>query len=174
MPRPGIPFSDAIAHAISTFETTSKNSLPLGSGFFEGSARLNVIASNAPLDQRNPRNKRHLCSGCPLPLFRGVAKAALYCAHRATTASSWGLCEQEGHLAAPSPSFSGRALHEHQDIQSSLIHSLRADVVCLRLRASNEHLLSVRVLRAMKVTTSALATSSSTRTPSSTDSSSVV
>jgi hypothetical protein len=36
-----------------------------------------------------------------LPLFRGVAEAALYCAHRATTVSSWGLCEQEGHLAAP-------------------------------------------------------------------------
>src|SRR4029077_1205365 len=32
-------------------------------------------------------------------LLRGVAEAALYCAHRATTASSWGLCEQEGHLA---------------------------------------------------------------------------
>ena len=34
-------------------------------------------------------------------LFRGVAEAALYCAHRATTALSWGLYEQEGHLAAP-------------------------------------------------------------------------
>jgi hypothetical protein len=32
--------------------------------------------------------------------LRGVAEAALHCAHRATTASSWGLCEQEGHLAA--------------------------------------------------------------------------
>ena len=41
-----------------------------------------------------------------IPLFRGVAEAALYCAHRATTASSWGLCEQEGHLAAPCPSSS--------------------------------------------------------------------
>ena len=28
---------------------------------------------------------------------------ALHCAHRATTASSWGLCEQEGHLSAPRP-----------------------------------------------------------------------
>jgi len=36
------------------------------------------------------------------PLSRGVAKVALDCAHRATTVSSWGLCEQEGHLAAPS------------------------------------------------------------------------
>ena len=36
-----------------------------------------------------------------MPFFRGVAEAALYCAHRATTVSSWGLCEQESHLAAP-------------------------------------------------------------------------
>jgi len=39
-----------------------------------------------------------------MPLSRGVAEAALYCAHRATTASSWGLCEQEGHLVTPLPS----------------------------------------------------------------------
>ena len=36
------------------------------------------------------------------------------CAHRATTVLSWGLCEQEGHLAIPSPPFSGRALREHR------------------------------------------------------------
>ena len=42
-----------------------------------------------------------------IPHLRGVAEAALYCAHRATTASSWGLCEQEGHLAAP------RSLFQH-------------------------------------------------------------
>ena len=30
-----------------------------------------------------------------------VGSPALYCAHRATTASSWGLGEQKGHLAAP-------------------------------------------------------------------------
>jgi hypothetical protein len=35
------------------------------------------------------------------PLFRGVAKAALYCAHRTSTVSSCAFCEQEGHLAAP-------------------------------------------------------------------------
>jgi hypothetical protein len=33
--------------------------------------------------------------------LRGVTKAALHCAHRATTASSWGLSEQEGRLATP-------------------------------------------------------------------------
>ena len=37
-----------------------------------------------------------------LPLSRGAAKVALYCAHRTTTVSPWGLCEQKGHLAAPS------------------------------------------------------------------------
>ena len=37
----------------------------------------------------------------PILPFMGVAEAALYCAHRATTVSSWGLCEQEGHLATP-------------------------------------------------------------------------
>jgi hypothetical protein len=38
-------------------------------------------------------------------LSRGVAEVALHCAHRTTTASSWGLWEQEGHSAAlPHPS----------------------------------------------------------------------
>ena len=52
------------------------------------------------------------------PLSRGVAEVALYCAHRATTASPWGLCEQEGHLAAP-PSLiaeSRRATISHSGI----------------------------------------------------------
>ena len=35
-----------------------------------------------------------------LPLRRS-GQVALYCAHEPTTALSWGLCEQEGHLAAP-------------------------------------------------------------------------
>ena len=39
----------------------------------------------------------------PIPLFRGVAKAALYCAHRTSTFLSCAICEQEGHLAAPLP-----------------------------------------------------------------------
>ena len=37
----------------------------------------------------------------PYPPSRGVAEAALYCAHRTSTASSCAFCEQEGHLAAP-------------------------------------------------------------------------
>ena len=38
-----------------------------------------------------------------LAQFRGVAEAALYCAHRTSTVSSCAFCEQEGHLAAPLP-----------------------------------------------------------------------
>ena len=42
-------------------------------------------------------------------LFRGVAKAALNCAHRTSTVSPCAFCEQGGHLAAPSPfSLKGR------------------------------------------------------------------
>ena len=36
-------------------------------------------------------------------LLEGVAEAALYCAHRTSTVSPCAFCEQEGHLAAPSP-----------------------------------------------------------------------
>jgi hypothetical protein len=39
-----------------------------------------------------------------LSLVRGVAEAALYCAHRTSTVLSCAFCEQEGHPAAPSPS----------------------------------------------------------------------
>jgi hypothetical protein len=37
------------------------------------------------------------------PLVKGVAEAALYCAHRTSTVSPCAFCEQEGRLAAPSP-----------------------------------------------------------------------
>ena len=38
---------------------------------------------------------------CSKHLQKGAVEVALYCAHRATTALSWGLCEHEGHLTAP-------------------------------------------------------------------------
>jgi hypothetical protein len=47
-----------------------------------------------------------------MPLLKGVAKAALYCAHRTSIFLSCAFCEQEGHLAAPFSSFGGRALRE--------------------------------------------------------------
>ena len=49
------------------------------------------------------------------PLFRRMAKAALDYTHRTSTVSSCAFCEQGGHLAAPSLSFSSRALREHGD-----------------------------------------------------------
>jgi hypothetical protein len=55
-----------------------------------------------------------------MPLSEGVAKAALYCAHRTSTFLSCAFCEQEGHLAAPAPSFSGSALREHQEFNPLL------------------------------------------------------
>ena len=58
-----------------------------------------------------------------IPLFRGVAKAALYCAHRTSTVSPCAFCEQAGRLAAPSPSFRDRALHEHRRSSSLPSHS---------------------------------------------------
>jgi hypothetical protein len=36
-------------------------------------------------------------------IYKGVAEAALYCAHRTSTFLSCAFCEQEGHLAAPYP-----------------------------------------------------------------------
>jgi len=38
---------------------------------------------------------------CSKHLLQGAVEVALNCAHRATTALSWGLCEHEGHLTAP-------------------------------------------------------------------------
>jgi len=35
---------------------------------------------------------------------RGSRQTVVHCAHQATTALSWGLCEQEGWLAVPSHS----------------------------------------------------------------------
>jgi hypothetical protein len=50
-----------------------------------------------------------------MPILEGVAEAALYCAHRTRAFLGRAFCEQEGHLAAPSPSFFDRALREHGD-----------------------------------------------------------
>jgi hypothetical protein len=64
------------------------------------------------------------------------SQAALCCAHRTSTVSSCAFCEQEGHLAA---SFSGLSVFP-------LL--LGGGLVDPQMRASNEHLLSVRVPRA--------------------------
>ena len=49
------------------------------------------------------------CLQTPCTSLCGAAKVALYCAHRTSTVSSRAFCEQEGHLAAPFPSFRDRA-----------------------------------------------------------------
>ena len=65
-----------------------------------------------------------------IALFMGVAEAVLYCAHRATIASSWGLCEQGGHLAALSRSFRACAFREQEDDQAGLACGQRAGRDC--------------------------------------------
>ena len=75
-----------------------------------------------------------------IPLFEGVAEAALYCAHRTSTVLSCAFCEQEGHLAAPSPSLQARSL----PLQGW-------GLIDLLLRASNEGSLRPRVARAQKI-----------------------
>ena len=40
-----------------------------------------------------------------LPPFRGVVRLPFHCAHRTSTFLSCAFCEQEGHLAAPCPTF---------------------------------------------------------------------
>jgi len=50
-----------------------------------------------------------------MPFLEGVAETALNCAHRTSTVSPCAFCEQGGHLAAPYPSFSCRALREQGD-----------------------------------------------------------
>ena len=64
-----------------------------------------------------------------------MAEVALDYAHRATTVLLWGLCEQEGHLAAPL-------------LQARSLFSSKGSLVDPQLRASNEHILIVRVPRA--------------------------
>ena len=65
-----------------------------------------------PLARRDVPLARARAFQSSSPLVKGVAKVALYCAHRTSTVSPCAFCEQEGHLAAPSPSFGGRALRE--------------------------------------------------------------
>jgi len=89
-----------------------------------------------------PRRAISPSEGLPIlyALCKGVAKAALYCAYRATTVSSWGLCEQKGHLAVPS---------FHHSL-SFISPSQQGGLFGLPLRASNEGLLRPRVARAQE------------------------
>jgi len=90
-----------------------------------------------------------------LLLSKGVAKVTLYCAHRTSTVSSCAFCGQGGHLAAPSSSFWGRALREHQLWSNcALFFPHPPWNGCPRrssLRASREHCFIVRPPRARRV-----------------------
>jgi len=103
----------------------------------------------------------------PLHLsFKGVAEAALYCTHRTSTVPPCAFCEQEGHLAAPFPSFGGCALREHRRSSSRpshtpsqcarptrgyLLHPHSARrLVWSPLRASSDHRFTVGALRAQR------------------------
>src|SRR3989454_7720812 len=54
--------------------------------------------SSKPPPRVTPTTPKKKALPEPVPSFflRGSSQAVLHCAHRATTASSWGLCEQEG------------------------------------------------------------------------------
>ena len=74
------------------------------------------------------------------PEIKGVAKVALYCAHRTSTFLSCAFCEQEGHLGTPFSSFQARPF------------SLQGwGLIDLPLRASNEGSPRPRVARAQKI-----------------------
>jgi hypothetical protein len=56
----------------------------------------------------------------PLPLVKGVAEAALCCAHRTRTVSPCAFCEQEGHQAAPSSSSEATRCASTEDHRASI------------------------------------------------------
>ena len=89
-----------LAHSL--FRGWGLNDLPLRASF----------SPSHPLARRDVPLARARAFYSFLFLVKGVAKAALYCAHRTSTFLSCAFCEQEGHLATPFPSFSGRALRE--------------------------------------------------------------
>ena len=61
----------------------------------------------------------------------GVAKAALYCAHRTSTVLSCAFCEQEGHLAAPLCPFEGARCASKGSNRLALPFSLMASSTLL-------------------------------------------
>ena len=65
-----------------------------------------------------PRRALSPGEGLPVrqPQFKGVAKAALYCAHRTSTVSPCAFCEQEGRLAALSSHLSELVFPPHEGV----------------------------------------------------------
>ena len=82
--------------------TTDFNGFPASNLRMLKKARLLTRPTPARRDAPfRAQGRRHTSSDSFPPLLRGVAKAALYCAHRTSTFLSCAFCEQEGHLAAP-------------------------------------------------------------------------
>ena len=81
--------------------TTALLSLTRGRARWSSTAR---VQRGEPATARCTSTGGHLvCASESWFLFRGVAEAALYCAHRTSTFLSCAFCEQEGHLAASFP-----------------------------------------------------------------------
>jgi hypothetical protein len=89
-----------------------------------------------PLARRDVPVARTRAFRFSVSLFRGVAKVALYCAHRATTVSSWGLCEQEGHLAAPYHSSATARCASTGNEQATLLSPFCSFLLCQVLQHS--------------------------------------
>jgi len=90
-----------------------------------GRARLELIFHCAQHSHPPTQGHGETCP-CPgegrqfaKPLFREWPRLPFTCAHRTSTVSSCAFCEQEGHLAAPSPSF----ITKHF---SGVLHSLES------------------------------------------------
>jgi len=77
----------------------------------------------------------------PPSLVKGVAKAALYCAHRTSTVPPCAFCEQEGRLATLFPSFGDRALREHRELSGPCLPLLlRRQLNCCRAPPAYERM----------------------------------
>ena len=111
--------------------------LPLGSCLVESPTARNFL-TRPSTGTRDVPVARARAFRFFLPLLKGVAQAALYCAHRTSTVSSCAFCEQEGRLAA---------LSSHLSLHAPPFLS-RVAWIGSSPRASREHILIVRTLRA--------------------------
>ena len=91
---------------------TTCRSTPPFNGFSQ--ARLSLSSQGGLVDPRMRTPKESLPFS--IHLLKGAAEAAFHCAHRTSTVSSCAFCEQERHLAAPSPPSEPRANSCHSAV----------------------------------------------------------
>jgi|CXWL01.1.fsa_nt_gi hypothetical protein len=72
-----------------------------GMGADRASSARNLLTLHNPLARRDVPLARARAFQASLPILKGVAKAALYCAHRTSTFLSCAFCEQEGTWPLP-------------------------------------------------------------------------